>query len=173
MDKKFLVNGFGIITGNFMTSLLATVAILSVLSGIVNCSGSRHATIQAPQDIIQNYVAKHETMVDNSLVDLYVEEEQAKVANQINQSIAAKEAAGTLDKLRHATFDFSGLALEVVGEKEEYVNDEPKTFIKVQVSGSFILNLEGDSRQIIPENFVILERQNNAWKVTEKINPWG
>lgn len=104
------------------------------LFGTVSCGGNKSAG-QPPETFIQDFIAKHETMVDASLVNYYVEEERKEVAERIRNSISAKKAEGTLESMQKATFDFSDLKLKVMGEKEDYFNDELKTFIKVAVKG--------------------------------------
>ncbi|MDH3866782.1 MAG: hypothetical protein OES39_06775, partial [Desulfobulbaceae bacterium] len=76
--------------------------------------------------------------------------------------------------LQHATFDFSNLQIAVVGEKEAYINDEPKKIIKVTVSGSYIMKQEdGDKTIAANDTIILLEMVDNKWKVTERINPWS
>ncbi len=174
MGKGNLLRSISIGTGNFMKILVSAVVGLFLLSGIVNCGGgSAPAVVEVPTDTIQKYISKHETMVDNSLVQLYVEEEQSTVAKQLSESIAAKEAAGILGKLQQATYDFSGLTMKMVAHKEEYINDEPKDFIKVQVTGQYTMKTGEESKEISANDIVILEMEKKSWKVTEKINPWS
>jgi hypothetical protein len=161
------------ITKVFMYSILA----LFLVGSIINCGGGSSAgpsQVQAPKILIQDFIAKHDTMVDKSLVDFYVADEQPSVAAAVDRSIGEKKAAGELDKLQHATFDFSNLEIAVVGEKEAYINDEPKKVIKVSVSGSYIMKQEdGDKTIAANDSIILLEMMNNNWKVTERINPWS
>ena len=121
--------------------------------GIVSCGGSGSGPVQAPKAFIQDFIAKHQTMVDASLVELYIEEEKAQVAKLVDQSISSQ--------------------LEVLGEKEAYVDDEPKTFLKVGVKGSYTMNQKEVSKTIPADKIIILEMVGNNWKVTETINPWS
>ena len=141
--------------------------------GIVSCGGSGSGPAQAPKAFIQDFLAKHQTMIDASLVELYVEEEKEQVAKLVDQSINSLKAQGTLEKLQQATFDFSNLQLEVLGEKEAYVDDEPKTFIRVGVKGSYIMNQKDVSKTIPADDIIILKMVGNNWKVTETVNPWS
>jgi hypothetical protein len=61
----------------------------------------------------------------------------------------------------------------VVGEKEQYVDDEPKTFLKVAVKGSYTMNQKDAAKTIAADEVIILEMVGNSWKVTETINPWS
>jgi len=118
------------------------------------------------------FIAKHETMIDSSLVNFYVTEEQPTVAAAVQRTIDEKKAAGELSKLQNATFDFSNLQISVVGEKEAYVNDIPTKVIKVSVSGSYTMKQESGIATIPADETIILEMVDNNWKVTEKVNPW-
>jgi hypothetical protein len=159
---------------NFWTALLYAIVGLFLVIGTVNCGGgSSSGPAQAPKAFIQDFIAKHETMVDASLVNFYIKEEQAKVAELIDKSISTLKAQGTLESTQQATFDFSNLQLNVVGEKEEYVDDEPKTFLKVAVKGSYIMNQKDVAKTIPADDVIILEMVGNNWKVTETINPWS
>jgi hypothetical protein len=145
---------------------------LLFLTGIMNCSGTRQQA-HAPEDLIKDYIAKHETMVDLSLANLYIEKEQKSITKKINLEIEKRKQAGTLEKMQHASFDFSSLKIDLVDQKEEYVNDEPKDFLKVAASGSIIMKTEVDSTNIPIDEVIILEKEGKAWKVTETIRPWG
>lgn len=164
------------ITKKISRNVLYIVLALFLVASMVNCGGgssSGPAKVQAPKSLIQNYIAKHETMVDSSLVDFYVTDEQPTIAAKVQQAIDAKKAAGELEKLQQATFDFANLQIQVVGEKEEYVNDQPTRIIKVSVTGSYIMNHADTSKTVNANETIILELVNNSWKVTEKFNPWS
>lgn len=148
------------------------------MGGTINCGGgsssaSGTAQVQAPKALIQDFVAKHETMIDTSLVNFYVADEQPTIAAAVQKAIDEKKAAGELEKLRDATFDFSNMQIAVVGEKEAYVNDQPTKVIKVSVSGSYIMKQENNTATIPADQTIILEMVNNSWKVTERNNPWS
>ena len=145
---------------------------LLFLTGIMNCGGARKQA-HAPEALIKDYIAKHETMVDLSLANLYIEKEQKSVTGKINLEIEKRKNEGTLQKMQQASFDFSSLKIDLVDQKEEYVNDEPKDFLKVAASGSIIMKTEGNSKDIPIDEVIILEREGKSWKVTETINPWG
>jgi hypothetical protein len=75
--------------------------------------------------------------------------------------------------MQHAYFDFSSLKINLVDQKVEYVDDEPKDFLKVATSGSIIMKTEEDSKNIPIDEVIILEKEGKSWKVTETIHPWG
>jgi hypothetical protein len=154
----------------FRLSLGLLAAGLFFLAGMVGCSSKQAAV---PTAFIQDFLSKHETMVDSSLADFYVKEEQTRVAQQINESIASRKAAGTLESLQHATFDFRDMKIELIDEKEEYVDDAPAVFLKVGTHGSFIMNMDEGTQTVPAENILILEKVGSNWKVTENLNPWG
>jgi hypothetical protein len=146
------------------------------VGSIINCGGgssSGPSKIQAPKTLIQNFIAKHETMIDKSLVDFYVADEQSSVAAAIKRTIEEKTASGELNKLQLATFDFTNLQIAVVGEKEAYINDEPNKIIQIAVSGSYVMMQENDNKTIAASNNIVLQMVNSNWKVTEKISPWS
>ena len=162
-------------TMNFTKGLLYTVLGMFLVGTMVSCGGSSSAPVQvqATKALIQDYIAMHGIMVDTSLVDFYLTGEQPKVAADIKRTIEAKEGAGELDKLQNATFDFTNLQIAVVGEKEDYIEDQPTKLIKVSVTGSYIMNQAADSTTITADETVILGMVKNVWKVTERINPWS
>jgi hypothetical protein len=145
---------------------------LLFLTGIMNCGGARKQA-QAPEALIKDYIAKHQTMVDLSLANLYIEKEQKSITETINLEIEKRKHEGTLQKMQHASFDFSSLKINLVDQKVEYVDDEPKDFLKVATSGSIIMKTEEDSKNIPIDEVIILEKEGKSWKVTETIHPWG
>jgi hypothetical protein len=150
---------------------IIVIGLLS-LTGIMNCGGARKQT-QAPEALIKDYIAKHETMVDLSLANLYIEKEQKSITGKINLEIEKRKNTGTLQKMQHASFDFSSLQISLLDNKEEYVNDEPKDFLKVAAIGSVVMKTEENSKIIPIDEVIILEKEGKSWKVTETINPWG
>ena len=162
-------------TVRFTKVLLFSVLVLVLAGSLINCGGgSSSAPVQAeaPKALIQDYIAKLGTMVDKSLVNFYVADEQPTVAAAVDRTIDEKQAAGELEKLQSATFDFSNLKIAVVDAKEVYVHDEPTTVMKVSVSGSYNMTHENDTATIPADKTIILEMVNKEWKVTEKVNPW-
>ena len=160
---------------NLTKGLLYTVLALFLVGTMINCGGSSSgpAQVQAPKALIQDYISKHGIMVDTSLVEIYVTEEQPRVAADVKRTINEKTATGELERLQDATFDFSNLQITVVGEKEDYIDDQPTQLIKVSVSGSYIMKQADNATTISADETVILGMVNNHWKVTEKINPWS
>ncbi|MDY6989076.1 MAG: hypothetical protein SWQ30_13585 [Thermodesulfobacteriota bacterium] len=145
---------------------------LLFLTGIMNCCGARKQA-KAPEALIKDYIGKHETMVDLSLADLYIEKEQKSITGKINLEIEERKHAGTLQKMQHASFDFSSLKINLVDQKKEYVDDEPRDFLRVAASGSIIMKTDKDLTNIPVDEVIILEKEGKSWKVTETINPWG
>jgi hypothetical protein len=156
-------------------SLLYSSLALMLVGSIVNCGGGSSTgpvQAEAPKALIQDFVAKHDTMVDSSLVNFYVAEEQPMVAVAVERAIEEKKASGELEKLQQASFDFTNMKIAVVGEKEVFVHDEPTKVIKVSVTGSYSMTHENNTATIPADKTIILEMVNNQWKVTEKVNPW-
>ncbi len=147
------------------------VLALFLLAGLSGCGGSKATTI--PTDLIKDYMAKHQTMVDPSLATLYIQQEQAGVMDAINRTIAEKKTQGNLEELRHATFDFTNMKVELLGQKEIYVDDMPAAFLKVATKGTFMMKLDQESKSIPADGILILEQVRGDWKITETVNPWG
>ena len=160
---------------NFTKGLLYAVLGIFLVGTMVSCGGSSSAPVQvqAPKALVQKYIAMHGIMVDTSLVDFYLTGEQPRVAADVKRTIDEKKASGELEKLQQATFDFTNLQIAVVGEKEDYINDQPTKLIKVSVTGSYIMNQAASSTTIPADETVILGMINKTWKVTERINPWS
>lgn len=159
------------------TRLFLNVIVVLILAGtIINCGGGSSAgvaKVEAPKSLIQDFIAKHNAMIDSSLVNFYVADERPTVAAKVQKSIDEKTASGEIEKLRQATFDFSNLQIAVVDEKEAYVNDQPTKVIKVSVTGSYNVREEDKNKTIPTAENIILEWVNNTWKVTEKNNPFS
>ena len=156
--------------------LLHAILLLFVTGSVINCGGgnsSAPAQVNAPKAMIQDFIAKHEIMVDKSLVEFYVADEQPLIAAAVQKTIDEKSAAGNLQKLQKATFDFSNLQIAVTGEKEEYINDEPNKVIQVSVSGSYIMEKANEKKTIPTDTIIVLQLVDNSWKVTERIQPWS
>lgn len=156
---------------SFNHTIRFAAGIIIVLLGLVSCGGGKQTT--APTDLIKNYVAKHATMVDTSLADLYVEEERGDVLQQIENTIAKSKEKGTYENLATASFDFSGLSIKVLDSKDGYVNDEIKDFLKVATTGSVTMSFAQTTKKIQTDAVLILEKEGAAWKITEKTNPWS
>ncbi|MBW2466840.1 MAG: hypothetical protein JRF02_06015 [Deltaproteobacteria bacterium] len=163
-------------TSEIMKGLLYIILSLFLVGSLVNCGGgssSGPAQVQAPKALIQDFIAKHKTKVDMALVKFYAAEEQPTVAAAVKKNIEEMKAAGEFEKLQHATFDFTNTQITVVGQKQEYINDQPTKVIKVSVSGSYIMKQDQEAHTIPANETIILEMVDNSWKVTEKINPWS
>ena len=165
------------VTNILVQGLLYAILALFLAGSIINCGGgggssSSPAQIQPPKTLIQDFIAKHKTMVDTTLVDLYVKDEQPIVAAAVQKAIDEKKAAGELQGLQQAKFDFSNLKIEVVGQKEDYINDRPRKLMKVNVSGSYVMQNDNGAETIPADESIVLEMVNDNWRVTEKVDPW-
>lgn len=156
------------VTGIF---LLAAVSLWG-LAIITGCS-SNSISMEIPKDFIHDYIAKHETLVDRSLVYYYAKEDQPVIAEQIDTACRINRAKGTLEILEKASFDFSELQIKVLDKKEEYMNDEPVVFLKVAIKGCYRMQLPEEMREIKANDVIILQMARNEWKVTTTNNPWS
>ncbi len=148
--------------------------VLFFMTSLISCGGNAKKAAQAPpKELIENYIAKHEIMIDQSLADLYIEKEKKDILAQVNKNVDGKKQDGSLQSLKLATFDLSGLIINVVDQREEYVNDEIADFMKVTTSGDITMSVKDVTKKISINNVIILEKESGVWKVTEKNNPWA
>ena len=160
---------------NLTKGVLYTILALFLVGAMINCGGGSSAgptQVQAPLSLIKDFIAKHETMVDLSLVDFYAPDERPRVAAAVNKKIDQLKSAGELDKLMNATFDFSNLQIKVVGQKEGYINDRPRKLMKVTLSGSYVMKEDNETKTIQASDSIVLEMVNDSWKITENVDPW-
>ena len=160
---------------NFINVLIYTLLGFFLVASIINCSGSPSgsAQVKIPNTLIKEFISKHKTMVDTSLVNFYAQAEQPRIAAMVKKTINEKKKAGVLEKLQNAIFDFSNLNIALAGEKEEYIDDQPTKLIKISVTGEYSMKV-GDKQEVIPaDETIILEMVGSSWKVTEKVNPWN
>ncbi len=111
-------------------------------------------------------------MVDISVADFYVKEEKAEVIERLKKSIAAKKEKDDFEALSTATYDFSKIKIDILDQKEEYIDDEQKDFVRVAAKGPYTKSVNGKSEELTQDEVIILESIAGHWKVTEKINPW-
>ena len=156
------------IKGFFTLTVVCTLG-MAIITG---CS-SNSVSLDIPKDFIMDYIAKHETLTDKSLVYYYAKEDQAAIARQIDTACRINRARGTLEILEKASFDFSELQIQVLDKKEEYMNDEPVVFLKVAIKGCYTMQLPEEMREIKANDVIILQMARNEWKVTTKNNPWS
>ena len=167
LDKKNQ-DFFGSISG----AVLFLAAMLLGLSGITGCSSSISAE-EVPGDFIREYIAKHETMVDKSLVYYYAKEDQPEIARRVDTACRISSSKGMMEKLANASFDFSGLRIDIVDEKEDHVNDEPVVFVRVIITGSYDMQMAKDRKTVHVNENIVLRKAHHEWKVSESCNPWS
>ena len=112
-------------------------------------------------------------MIDRSVADFYVKEERAGVIDRVQKFMASKKENGNLESLKTAIYDFSKIKVDVLDQKEEYIDDEGVNFMKVAAKGEYTKAINGKSESLIEDEIIILESVAGKWKVTEKIDPWN
>jgi hypothetical protein len=172
VKSKALLNRCKKFNVTFKRSFILAVVSVIGLVGITGC-GSNGMSVELPKDFIRDYIAKHETMADKSLVYYYVKSDQDEVAKQIETSCRINKSMGRLKILEKATFDFSELQIELVDKKEDYVNDEPVVFVKVAVKGCYKMQLPEETQKIEADEIIILQMAKHEWKITNSNNPWS
>ena len=138
------------------------LATLLLLMWAASCTSSPS---EAPEKFVLNFIQKHIPMIDISVADFYVKEEQKGIIERVRELTASSKKSA-------ATYDFSKIKVNVLDQKEEYVDDEAIDFMKVAAKGNYTKTVDGKSESLIEDEIIILESVAGAWKVTEKINPW-
>jgi hypothetical protein len=138
------------------------LATLLLLMWAASCTT---APSETPEKFVLNFIQKHIPMIDMSVADFYVKEEQKGIIERVKELTASSKKSA-------ATYDFSKIKVNVLDQKEEYVDDEAKSFMKLAAKGSYTKTVDGKSESLVEDEIIILESVAGAWKVTEKINPW-
>ena len=155
-------NGF---SRHALTLSLLIASVLILLSTV----GCNSAPSMTPEKFVQNFIQKHVPMIDISVANFYVKEEQAGIIGRIKATSKKKDISESVSAV---TYDFSNIKVKVIDEKEEYIDDEAVGFLKVAASGSYTKTTNGKSESLVEDEVIILESIAGQWKVTEKINPW-
>ena len=172
MSNRALLNRFGKLNVTFKRSLTLVAVAMFALVNITGCV-SNDLSLELPKDFIREFIAKHETMVDESLVYYYVKSDQPEVAEKIDVSCRINKAKGMYEILENATFDFSELDIQLIDKKEVYLDDEPVMFAKVTVKGSYKMQIEKETQKIEANEVIVLQMARNEWKVSKSNNPWS
>ena len=159
-------------TNGSSRQLLTMKILITTFLMLILAAGCTSAPSETPEKVVLNFVQKHIPMIDLSVADFYVKEEQAGIINRVKQFIALKTVKGDFESLRSATYDFSKIKVNVLDRKEEYIQDEEVDFIKLAASGNYTKTINGKSESLVEDEIIILESVAGQWKVTEKINPW-
>jgi hypothetical protein len=152
-------------------ALILKMVITSVFL-LVWAAGCTSAPSEAPEKFVFNFINKHIPMIDVSVADFYVKEEQKGIMERVQKFITSSKEKGLLESRSAATYDFSKIKITVLDQKEEYVNDEGVNFLKMAANGSYTKTVNGKVESLIEDEIFILESIAGSWKVTEKTNPW-
>ncbi len=145
----------------FILKMLITTVLMLIIA-----AGCTSAPSETPEKFVLNFIQKHIPMIDTSVADFYVKEEQNGIIERVKRLVASSKESNA------ATYDFSKIKVSVIDQKEEYVHDESINFTKVAATGSYTKTIDGKSESVIEDEIIILESIAGAWKVTEEINPW-
>jgi hypothetical protein len=157
--------------GLFGQTLVIKILTVSVLM-ILWAGGCSSGPSETPEKFVLNFIQKHIPMIDTSVADFYVKEEQAGVMARVQKFIESKKKNGNFESLSAAVYDFSKIKVDILEEKQEYVNDEGVDFLKVAARGSYTKTVNGKSESLTEDETIIIESVRGKWRVTEKINPW-
>ena len=172
MNSKALIESCRKVRVAYKRNIILTFVSLFFLAIITGC-GSDPNSVNLPTDFIKDFIAKHETMADKSLVYYYVKSDQQVIAEQIETSCRINKSKGVLEILENATFDFSELQIELVDKKEEFVDDEPVLFVKVAVKGCYKMQLPEETKTINTDDIIVLQMARSEWKINNSNNPWS
>ena len=152
-------------------TLTLKMIIASVLM-LIWAAGCTSAPTETPEKFVMDFLQKHIPMIDPSVADFYVKEEQAGIIAQVKAYITSKKEKAIFKSLSDATYNFSNIKVEVLDEKEEFIDDEGVNFLKIAATGNYTKTMNGKTESFIEDEIIIIESVSGTWKVTEKINPW-
>ncbi len=151
--------------------LMLKMLVASVLM-LLWAAGCTSSPSNTPDKFVLKFIQKHIPMIDQSVADFYVKEEQAGVIERVQKFITSKKETGNFKSLSTATYDFSKIKVDVLDQKEEYIDDEGVNFMKIAARGNYTKTINGNSESLIEDEIIILESVSGEWKVTEKTDPW-
>jgi hypothetical protein len=157
--------------GLSMEILTLKMIIASALM-LIWAAGCTSAPSEAPEKFVMDFLQKHIPMIDPSVAEYYVKEERAGIIAQVQAYITSKKEKGIFKSISDATYDFSKIKVEVLEQKEEYIDDEGVNFLKIAATGNYSKTMNGKTESFIEDEIIIIESVVGTWKVTEKINPW-
>ena len=160
------------INGLYRHALMLKMLVASVLM-LILAAGCSSSSPEIPEKFVLKFIQKHIPMIDRSVADFYVKEERAGVIDRVQKFIASKKEKGNLESLKTAIYDFSKIKVDVLDQKEEYVDDEGVQFMKIAATGNYTKTINGKPESLTEDEIIILESVAGKWKVTEKIDPWN
>jgi hypothetical protein len=160
-------NTNGLSRQDLMLKMLLASALI-----LIWAAGCTSSPSESPEKIVLKFIEKRIPMIDLSVADFYVKEERLEVTDRVEKFIAAKKENDKFEALSTATYDFSKIKVDVLDQKEEYIDDQGVNFAKVAARGNYTETINGESKSLMEDEIIILESIAGEWKVTEKINPW-
>jgi len=157
--------------GMFRQAQIMTMRIASglILLWTIGCTSAPSVT---PEKFVLNFIQKHIPMIDKSVADFYVKDEQTGILDRVENLIASNKVKGISESLNAASYNFSKIKVDVIDQKEDYIDDEAVNFLKVSVSGNYTKTSNEKSKVLVEDEVIILKSVKGQWKVTEKIDPW-
>lgn len=165
-SKKSGYRGSSRLKNVFRSVIVGTIMLL----WFIGCSSG---PAQSPEDLVRSFLGKHLLMTDLSLAQFYTVDEQPGIIEKITNTINAKKEGDNTDTISSVKYDFSQVAIKVIDNKTDYVDDEEVKFVKVAAKGNYSVT-KGNKKMEKTENEIfVLRAAGNEWKVTEKLNPWN
>ncbi len=146
--------------------------LLASIMMLILAAGCTSAPSETPEKFVMNFIEKHIPMIDLTVANFYVKEEQAGIIDSVRKFVALNKEKGNYESLSTATYDFSKIKIDVIDQKEEYIDDQGVIFLEVAAKGNYTKTINGETESFIEDEIIILESIAGKWQVTEQINPW-
>ena len=140
----------------YRQTLILKMLIASVLM-LIWAAGCTSAPSVTPEKFVMNFIQKHIPMIDLSVADFYVKEERPGIIDRVQKVISSKKENGNFESLKTAIYDFSKIKVDVLDQKEEYVDDEEVNFLKVAATGNYTKTANGKIESLIEDKIIIIE----------------
>ena len=153
---------------NLMLKMFVASVLMLILAA--GCTSTPSVT---PEKLAMNFIQKNIPMIDPSVADFYVKEEQSWIEDRVKANIASNKEKGLFKSLSAAKYDYSKIKVNILDQKEEYFQDEEMKFLKVGVTGNYTMTANGKTQSLAEDEVIIMQSVAGVWKVTEKIDPWN
>lgn len=152
-------------------SLILIMLVSSVLM-LLWAAGCTSAPSETPEKFVLKFLQRQVPMIDRSVADFYVKNERPGVIDRVQEFIASMKEKGKLESLKNASYDLSNIKVNVLDQKDEYINDEEVKVVEVAAKGDYTKTVNGKSQSLTADKIIVLQSVAGKWKVTEKVTPW-
>ena len=152
-------------------SLILIMLVSSVLM-LLWAAGCTSAPSETPEKFVLKFLQRQVPMIDRSVADFYVKNERPGGIDRVQEFIASMKEKGKLESLKNASYDLSNIKVNVLDQKDEYINDEEVKVVEVAAKGDYTKTVNGKSQSLTADKIIVLQSVAGKWKVTEKVTPW-